>query len=92
MLVYRVSWLRAKARLTRWSEELQLVGYEMQWTVNWFRRMQEEWELRLKRLENDAEAPGLDSYCYKQIELWKSMADKAHDRFSSALQRPLFWD
>jgi hypothetical protein len=23
-----------KARFTRWSEELRLVGYEMKWTVN----------------------------------------------------------
>ncbi len=33
ILVYRVSWLRAKARFSRWSEELQLVESEMKWTV-----------------------------------------------------------
>ncbi len=91
-VVYRVSWLRAKARLTRWSEELQLVAYEMQWTVNWFRRMEEDWELRCKRLEDGIVVSGLDCYCYKQIAMWRTLADQAHDKFSVALGRPLFWD
>ncbi|KAI0251378.1 hypothetical protein BJV78DRAFT_1088145, partial [Lactifluus subvellereus] len=33
---YRVSWLRAKARVSHWSEEFRLVGLEMEWTVKWF--------------------------------------------------------
>ncbi|KIM85858.1 hypothetical protein PILCRDRAFT_65890, partial [Piloderma croceum F 1598] len=42
-VVYRVSWLRAKARYMQWSEELQLVEYEMQWTVNWFCWKEMQW-------------------------------------------------
>ena len=36
VVVYHVSWLRAKTCFLQWSEELRLVGYEMQWMVNWF--------------------------------------------------------
>ena len=37
VLVYCVSWLRVKAQLSQWEEEVWKVGYEMQWTVNSFR-------------------------------------------------------
>jgi hypothetical protein len=89
--VYRVSWLRAKARFARWSEELRLVEYEMQWTVNWFRWKQKEWHRRLRDLADEERAPGLDCYCHKQIALWDSLADKADAKFSNTLKKPLFW-
>ena len=38
-IVYRISWLRAKARYTRWEEELSLVKHEMTWTVAWFEEL-----------------------------------------------------
>jgi hypothetical protein len=88
--VYRVSWLRAKARFSRWSEELRLVESEMQWTVNWYRWKMEQWRTRLRDLEADERPPGLDSYCHKQIALWDSLAEQAQTRFSTLLGRPLF--
>ncbi|KAG1901611.1 uncharacterized protein F5891DRAFT_979428 [Suillus fuscotomentosus] len=33
LLVYRVHWLKAKARWQRWEEELSLVQHEMGWTL-----------------------------------------------------------
>ena len=89
-VVYRVSWLRAKARFSRWSEELRLVGYEMQWTVNWFRWKEREWRERLANVTNEDRPPGLDCYCHKQIWLWQTLGDQAHKRFSHVLGRPLF--
>jgi len=88
--VYRVSWLRAKARFCRWSEELTLVGYEMQWTVNWFRWRENQWRQRLKDLDDEERPPGMDSYCHKQVALWGSLADITQDRFSTHLGHPLF--
>jgi hypothetical protein len=91
LLVYRVSWLRAKARFDRWSEEFRLVGYEMQWTVNWFRWKEKQWRSRLMDMEDEESPPGLDCYCHKQILLWSSLADEAQTKFSTVLGRPLFW-
>jgi hypothetical protein len=89
--VYRVSWLRAKARFERWSEELHLVGYKMQWTVNWFRWMEGQWRSRLSDLEDEERPPGLDCYCHKQMVLWSSLADQAQTKFTVLLGRPLDW-
>ena len=90
MLVYCVSWLRAKACLARWSEELRLVGCEMQWMVNWFQWKEEEWRKRLRDVINDERPPGLDSYCYKQIALWGTLADQVHMKFCDVLSKQLF--
>src|ERR1700679_1513036 len=62
-LVYRVSWLRAKARYSRWSEEQHIVGYGMQWTVNWFRWKEEQWRWRLNDIDDEERPLGLDCYC-----------------------------
>ena len=91
MLVYRVSWLRAKARFDRRSEELRIVGYEMEWTVNWFRWKEGQWRSRLTDMEDEERPPGLDCYCHKQIVLWSCLADEAQTKFSTVLGRPLFW-
>ena len=55
VLVYQVSWLRAKAHFFQWSEELHLVGYKMQWTVNWFRWKEGEWkkDLDMSQMKTD---------------------------------------
>ena len=90
-LVYRVSWLRAKARFCRWSEEWRLVEYEMKWTVNWFHWKENQWRQWLRDVDDDERPPGLDSYCHKQIALWGSLADQAQDKFSNHLGRPSFW-
>ena len=34
--VYRVNWLRAKARFDRWDEEDEIVRSEMRWTLLYF--------------------------------------------------------
>ena len=83
--VYRVSWLRAKARFTRWSEELCLVESKMQWTVNWFWWKTEQWRKRFRDLADEERPPGLDCYCHKQMALWDSLAEQAQTRFSNLL-------
>ena len=91
LVVYRVSWLCAKAPYLRWSEELPLVEYEMQWTVNWFHWKETQWKKRLRDVEDEERPPGLDCYCHKQIALWSSLADQAQTRFSAQLGHPVFW-
>ncbi|KAI0245105.1 hypothetical protein BJV78DRAFT_1141358, partial [Lactifluus subvellereus] len=87
---YRVSWLRAKARVSRWSEEFQLVGLEMEWTVKWFQWKEEEWRKRLGNVEDEERPPRVDCYCHKQMALWGSLAEQAETKLSSLLDRPLF--
>ena len=48
-LVYRVNWLRAKARVDQWQEELILVKHEMQWTILWFQYQANLWRERSER-------------------------------------------
>ncbi|KAJ7315613.1 hypothetical protein DFH08DRAFT_661636, partial [Mycena albidolilacea] len=41
--IYRVNWLRAKARVARWTEEKNIIAHEMRWTVNSFKYFSETW-------------------------------------------------
>ncbi|KAG2109049.1 uncharacterized protein F5147DRAFT_652614 [Suillus discolor] len=64
--VYRLNWLKAKARWQRWEEELSLVQHEMGWTVGWFRYKKEEWERRY----HEATKHGHQAYAQRQVLLW----------------------
>lgn len=76
-LVYRVSWLKAKARWRRWEEELSLTQHEMGWTIGWFNYQQEEWNRRW----DEAIKPGHQAYAYKQVLLWKMFREDAEEKF-----------
>ena len=42
--VYHVHWLRAKAMMGQWSEEVDLLLAEFQWTVNFFDQCAADWD------------------------------------------------
>ena len=44
MAVYRVHWLKAKARRDRWREEQILLASEMQWTELFFHHRASQWK------------------------------------------------
>ena len=69
-LVYRVNWLRAKARCDRWSEELQIVRHEMRWTILWFEHQMKEWKDRLDGSMKESKQ-GHIAYAEKQVAMWK---------------------
>ena len=69
-LVYRVNWLRAKARHDRWKEELLIVRYEMKWTILWFKHQMKEWKDRLRRSVEEKKL-GHIAYAEKQVAMWK---------------------
>jgi len=62
----------------------------MQWTVNWFRWKERQWQQRLRDLEDEERPPGLDCYSHKQMVLWNSLADQAKKKFSAQLGHPVF--
>ncbi|KIN98407.1 hypothetical protein M404DRAFT_157909, partial [Pisolithus tinctorius Marx 270] len=71
--VYRINWLKARARRDRWKEELSLVRHEMLWSTIWFKSQKNRWE---KRDEQSLE-PGTEAFANKQMGLWGDFAKKA---------------
>ncbi|EDR10747.1 uncharacterized protein LACBIDRAFT_315474 [Laccaria bicolor S238N-H82] len=72
--VYRVNWLRAKARYDRWSEEHTLIPNEMNWTRLYFINKAREWA-GLRDLVPDK--PGHVCFAKGQISMWKELAFQA---------------
>jgi hypothetical protein len=75
--VYRVNWLRAKARKERWEEEMELVVSEMGWTTNCFKRYEGIWKQRAE----EATRPGHIAYAWKQSSTWGKWARTAEETF-----------
>ncbi|KIK24130.1 hypothetical protein PISMIDRAFT_99126, partial [Pisolithus microcarpus 441] len=75
--VYRINWLKARARRDRWKEEVSLVRHEMLWTGLWFEYHKNMWEQRALQLTE----PGKEAYARKQMVLWSDFANKARLMF-----------
>ena len=72
-IVYRINWLRAWAKKSRWVEESLLIPMEMDWTVNFFENKAREWqELGTGHLN-----PGPRAYAFKQCAMWRQLAERA---------------
>ena len=76
--VYRVNWLRAKARKERWEEEIDLVENEMEWTTRCFHYHEERWRQRAL----NAKGPGERAYAWKQNSTWGEWVATANDTFT----------
>ena len=70
--VYRVNWLRARARAKRWSEEKEIVVKEMEWVIESFRHMEGLWKERAEKMGN--EKPGHRAYAMRETERWNRWA------------------
>jgi hypothetical protein len=84
-IVYRISWLRAKARYTRWKEEHILVQHEMRWTVAWFDHRRNMWQMRYEEIEDEASSDGLRCYALKQANLWQRLGETSRKMFTATL-------
>lgn len=85
-IVYHISWLRAKARYTRWKEEHVLVQHEMQWTVAWFKHCRNMWQTRYEEIEDEASSDGLRCYALKQANLWQHLEETSRTLFTATLR------
>jgi hypothetical protein len=65
--------LKAKARCTRWEEELEIIQHEMSWTINWFTKRQERW----KELAAFSFEPGQKAYAEKQTAMWGKFVEES---------------
>ena len=75
--VYKVNWLRAKARYNRWSEELKLVEREMDWTVLAFQYYGKLWHRGAVGCAGKVEKRGHYAYALQQENMWIDWARKA---------------
>lgn len=85
-VVYRISWLRAKARYTRWKEEHILVQHEMRWTVAWFEHRAMIWQTRFDEVDDEDSSDGLQCYALKQSNIWKRLGEHASKLFTTTLR------
>ncbi|KAF9232933.1 hypothetical protein BU15DRAFT_67025 [Melanogaster broomeanus] len=60
--VYKINWLKAKARYCRWKDELELVRHEMYWVVKWFQGQELEWKRRARE-----SVEGLKAYAERKV-------------------------
>lgn len=63
----RMLWLRAHARMCRWSEEAVIVPLEMAQTVRSFERKADQW----RQWADSAESPGHKAYAHAQQKMWQ---------------------
>jgi hypothetical protein len=76
LLVYRVHWLRSRARFHRWQEELRLTTNEMEWTTRFFLAKSQEWMRYTAGL-----SAGHIAYAERQGAMWKEMGEQARSQF-----------
>lgn len=88
--VRRVHWLRARAQLMRWQEEVTLISYEMQWTVRYFLYKSREWAVRLPALAQTVSPtigpdPTLGAVAYIRCKqaMWHDLAEKGNKIFTA---------
>jgi hypothetical protein len=94
-IVYRVHWLKAKARRDRWAEEVTLLVNEMDWTLGFFEHRASEWHRRvLDRTSSSpsaADGEGCDTDDYDQSHaeglIANSGGDSVNDSVSDQLSR-----
>jgi hypothetical protein len=79
--VYRINWLRARAKMSRWKEEIVLIPQEMQWTVRFFEFKCREWEEHRK----SSVSAGQRSYAARQRAMWMYLHSHATSSFRSCL-------
>jgi len=78
--VYRVNWLRARARAKRWHEEKDIVVKEMEWVIRTFRYMERGWRRRGE--ESGDNKPGHKAYAAKEEDRWNGWAEIAKVEFN----------
>ena len=82
-IVYRVNWLRARARAQRWDEEKIIVAKEMDWVIRSFGYMREVWEARARNMGN--EKLGHKAYATREAERWQRWVETAKTEFAEVL-------
>ena len=86
--VYRVNWLRARARANRWSEEKEIVAKEMECVIGTFKYMEGVWETRAEEI--GSEKAGHRAYAAREMDRWNRWAEIAKAEFSKVTGMKVF--
>ena len=78
IIVYRINWLRARAKKLRWQEEIALIPREMEWTVAFFLYKAKQW----KTTADSSRTAGPRAYALRQRAMWMHFADRATSSFN----------
>ena len=70
--VYRVNWLRSKARHDRWEEEVGILRSEMNWTMRFFDGQKRAWEERAV----EKGVIGHVAYAFRQAAMWEEFGNE----------------
>jgi Kyakuja-Dileera-Zisupton transposase len=93
ILVRRVHWLRARAQLMRWQEEVTLTSYEMQWTVRYYASKSKNWADIQKTISEDLNtSAGPIAYAKRKQSTWQQISVKSDRIFTvinNAYKSPL---
>ncbi|KAF7318154.1 CxC2 domain-containing protein [Mycena chlorophos] len=77
IVAVRVEWSKARARKTRWNEEVELTREEMKRVLRSLRWAEGEWQQRADRVRDDVEAEvaeGLRAYALRQVAIHRRIA------------------
>lgn len=77
--VYRVHWLRARAQLHRWQEEVTLTRNEMHWATNYFTFRQRQW--LTWQSSHPQLTHGHQAYAERQKAMWAEIGQQAQQLF-----------
>ncbi|KAF8799828.1 hypothetical protein BYT27DRAFT_7119262, partial [Phlegmacium glaucopus] len=101
-IVRRVHWLRARAQVMRWQEQVTLTSYEMQWTVRYFQYQSRSWVVSDPGTDTgintravsgtQPQSAGAVAYSQQKQAVWEDLmirADRTFARFNLAYQSPL---
>jgi hypothetical protein len=83
--VYRVTWLRTKARADRWTEEVTLLKNEMKWTLATFQHRRMIWKRRIEYLEAQNGKKGHIAYAWREVKHWDTFINRAKSSFMGFL-------
>ena len=78
--MYRVVWLRAYARMSRWEEEVVLVYLEMVRTVRAMEHAAQEWTTRAAGSTSGGQA----AWATRQAHIWQALGSHASSLFDRA--------
>ena len=77
--VKHIHWLRARAQMQQWHEEVLLLLHEMQWTIRFYTYKARTWE---DSMSVGGVTPSAKAYALRQIKMWRKLAVSADALFS----------
>ncbi|KAI0038755.1 hypothetical protein FA95DRAFT_1505108, partial [Auriscalpium vulgare] len=77
---YRVHWLRAKAQLDRWREEIRGLTLDMDLTEGYFAAMESKWKGKVV-LARETQLAGHEAHAWGQVHMWQMFGQHAAEHF-----------